>query len=265
VMMSMTSLLMALGMFLTQLFVSNVGGVDEVGFYHAGVVIINSYVGMIFNAMSTDYYPRLAAIADDVTKLRETVLHQAVIALLLITPVVILFIIFAEIVVVLLYTKEFIPVVGFLIWAILGTVFKAVSFSMGYIFIAKGDAKIFMKTALFFNVLLVILNIVGYYYGGLAGMGISFLIYYFVHFLLISVITKQAYNFYFPKTFYGMFLSCILLVGVAFGFSKFEDVWIKHTGLLVVLLLSAGVSLYLLNKKMDLKGVIKTWMHKRKK
>jgi len=188
-----------------------------------------------------------------------------VIALLLITPVIILFVIFAEIVVVLLYSKEFLPVVGFLMWAILGTVFKAVSFSMGYIFIAKGDAKIFMKTALFFNSLLLVLNVAGYYYGGLSGMGISFLVYYFVHFLLVSIITKKAYNFHFPGKFYGMFLSYITFAGLAFGFSQAENLWIKYAGLFIVLFLSGGVSLYLLNKKMDLKEVIKTWINKRKK
>lgn len=263
-MMSISSLLMALGMFLTQLFVSNIGGVDEVGFYHAGVVIINSYVGMIFNAMSTDYYPRLAAIADDIKKIRETVLHQAYIAVLLITPIIVLFLIFAEIVIILLYNREFLPVVAFLVWAITGTIFKAVSFSMGYIFIAKGDSKIFIKTAVLFNSLLLVFNILGYYLGGLSGLGISFLVYYFVHFLLVSVITKKAYNFYFPATFYGLFLGCILLVGIAFGFSMIENVWLKYGGLFLVLLLSGGVSLYLLNKKMDLKEAFLAFKNKRK-
>jgi len=264
VMMSISSMLMALGMFLTQLFVSNVGGVDEVGFYHAGVVIINSYVGMIFNAMSADYYPRLASIADDVTKLRETVLHQAVIALLLITPVVILFIIFAEIVVVLLYTKEFLPVVGFLIWAILGTIFKAVSFSMGYIFIAKGDAKIFMKTAVFFNVLLVLLNVAGYYYGGLAGMGISFLIYYFVHFMLVSIITKQAYSFYFPNRFYLLFVVCLFFTALSFLATFIEDSLWKYVALGATFLISALFSLKLLDKKIDIREGIHCFFNRKK-
>lgn len=262
--MSVSGLLMALGMFLTQLFISNVGGVDQVGFYHAGVVIINSYMGMIFNAMSTDYYPRLAAIADDIKKIRETVLHQAYIAVLLITPIILLFIIFSEMVVVLLYSKDFLPVVGFLTWAILGTLFKAVSFSMGYIFIAKGDAKIFMKTAVLFNLLLLVFNITGYYYGGLIGLGISFLAYYFIHLLLVGIITKVAYNFYFPKSFYGLFMLCLLLCGLAFGFSFVENSLIKYVGFAITFLISGLISIYLLNKKMDIKGVIYTFIKKRR-
>ncbi len=264
VVMSVSSLLVALGMFLTQLFVSNVGGVYEVGFYNAGIVIINSYVGMIFNAMSTDYYPRLAAIANDIVKIRETVLHQAYIAVLLITPIIILFIIFAEIVVLLLYSKEFLPVVGFLLWAILGTIFKAVSFSMGYIFIAKGDSKIFIKNAVVFNSLLLGFNIAGYYYGGLVGLGISFLVYYIVHLILVGIITKVAYNFYFPKSFYGIFLVCLVFCLLAFSLTFVDNSVYKVIGFVVIVLISGGFSLFLLNQKMDLMEIIKNFINKKR-
>lgn len=262
VMMSVSSLLVALGMFLTQLFVSNVGGVDEVGFYHAGVVIINSYVGMIFNAMSTDYYPRLAAIADDIKKIRETVLHQAYIAVLLITPIIVLFLIFAEIVILLLYSRAFLPVVAFLVWAILGTIFKAVSFSMGYIFIAKGDSKIFLKTAVLFNSLLLLMNITGYYFGGLVGLGISFFAYYILHLILVATITKRAYNFYFPKKFYKLFLICLMFCLLTFGSLFIENIFLKYFNLALLLVTSVSFSIYLLNRKMDLTEVVKSYINK---
>lgn len=265
VMMSISSLLVALSMFLVQLFISNTGSVAEVGFYHAGIVIINSYVGMIFNAMSTDYYPRLAAIADDIKKIRETVLHQAYIAVLLITPIIVLFLILAEYVIILLYSREFLPVVIFLVWAILGTIFKAVSFSMGYIFIAKGDSKIFMKTAVFFNSLLLIMNIAGYHFGGLEGLGISFLVYYILHLILMGTITKVAYNFYFPKSFYAVFLVCLTLCLLTFGSLFIENVFLKFLILGVLLTVSVSFSFYLLNKKMDLLEAIKGFLKKFRK
>lgn len=255
--MSVSSLLVALGMFLTQLFISNLGGVDEVGFYHAGIVIINSYVGMIFSAMSTDYYPRLAAIADDIEKIKETVLHQAYIAVLLITPIIILFIIFAEIVVILLYSKEFLPVVGFLLWAILGTLFKAVSLTMGYIFIAKGDSKIYIKTSVLFNGLLLVFNLLGYYFGGLIGLGISFLVYYVVHFFLIGIITNAVYKFYFPLSFYALFSICLFLSFTTFGSTFLDNQVLKYSIISLLFITAAILSLYLLNKKMDIYGAVR--------
>ncbi len=257
VLMSVSSLMVTLGMFLIQLFISNTGGVDQVGFYHAGIVIINSYVGMIFNAMSTDYYPRLAAIADNIKKIRETVLHQAYIAVLLIMPIIILFLMFAEFVIQLLYSTEFLPVVGFVTWAILGTLFKAVSLTMGYIFVAKGDSKIFIKTAVLFNVLLLGFNLLGYYYGGLVGLGISFLLYYIVHFFLMGIITNAVYKFYFPVSFYALFSVCLFLCFATFASTFMENQVLKYS-IMAVLLVSASIlSFYLLNKKMDIVGAIR--------
>jgi len=151
VMMSISSLLVILSTFIIQLYISHTGGVNEVGFYHAGMLIINSYVGVVFNAMGTDYYPRLAAVANNIEEVRKTVMQQAHVAILLITPIIVLFLIVEEFAVTLLYSTKFLPIVPFLAWAILGTLFKAVSFSMGYIFIAKGDSKIFLKTSVFFQ------------------------------------------------------------------------------------------------------------------
>lgn len=264
VLMSVSSLMVTLGMFLIQLFISNTGGVDQVGFYHAGVVIINSYVGMIFNAMSTDYYPRLAAIADDIKKIRETVLHQAYIAILLIMPIIILFLMFAEFVIQLLYSTEFLPVVGFVSWAITGTLFKAVSFSMGYIFIAKGDSKIFIKTAVVFNVLLLGLNIAGYHYGGLVGLGVSFLVYYIIHLALVGVITKKVYNFYFPKCFYLLFVVCLLFTAAAFLATFIDNILWKYLAMGAIFLISALFSLKLLDKKMDIREGIHRFFNRKK-
>jgi len=264
VLMSISGLLVALGMFLVQLFVSNTGGVDEVGFYHAGIVIINSYVGMIFSAMSTDYYPRLAAIADDIVKIRETVLHQAYIAVLLITPIIILFLIFSEFVIQLLYSTEFLPVVGFVTWAILGTLFKGVSMCMGYIFVAKGDSKIFIKTAVLFNVLLLVFNVLGYFYGGLVGLGISFLAYYILHFFLVNLITKAVYKFYFPFSFYGLFIVCLLLCFATFMTTFMEGQGLKYIFFTLLFVVASSLSLYLLNKKMDILGAVKNILKPKK-
>ena len=47
------------------------------GLYTAGFLILNSYVGIIFNAMGTDYFPRLAAISEEIIKIRKAVFEQA--------------------------------------------------------------------------------------------------------------------------------------------------------------------------------------------
>ena len=62
---SLGSLATILTIFAIQIFITNKGGVDEVGFYNAAFIIINAYVGVIFTAMSKDYFPRLSSIVNE--------------------------------------------------------------------------------------------------------------------------------------------------------------------------------------------------------
>ena len=51
-------------------FIQANGGVEQVGLFQAGFAIMTTYVGMVMNAIGTDYYPRLAAINKDNAKCR---------------------------------------------------------------------------------------------------------------------------------------------------------------------------------------------------
>ncbi|SRX74792.1 O-antigen translocase [Aequorivita antarctica] len=264
IMLSLSTMIGLLVAYLIQIFISQTGGVTQVGFYNAGFVILNSYVGLVFNAMGTDYFPRLSAISDKIQQIRKTVFEQAFIAILLITPIVVVFLLAAPLIIVILYSKEFTPIISMVNWGILGMVFKAVSFSMGYIIIAKGDSKTFIKTAIGFNALLLVGNVVGYYYGGLEGLGISFLLYYIIHFAGIRIITKYRYGFYFEKGFYSVFAICILLCGVSFLLTYLENTYLKYIALSLVALFSFVFSYIQLDKKMDIKEVFGKFFRRKK-
>jgi len=253
VMLSISGMIGLVVAYIIQIFISHTGGVAQVGFYNAGFAILNSYVGLVFTAMETDYFPRLSAIVDKVESIRQTVFEQAFIAILLITPIVVLFLIAAPIIIVLLYSKEFTPIIEMVRWGILGMVFKAVSFSIGYILIAKGDSKLFMKTAIGFNALLLLMNLLGYYFGGLEGLGISFLVYYSIHFIALRIITKTRYDFYFEKGFYAVFIVCILVCVFSFLLTYIENPYLKYGSLLSMAAFSFVFSFRQLNKKMDIK------------
>jgi len=266
IMLSISSLLTVLATYALHIYISNVGGVSEVGFYAAGVVILNSYVGIIFNAMATDYYPRLAAIHRDNVKVREVVSQQAFVAVLIITPIIILFLMFSSLVIKILYSTEFLVIVSMVTWGILGTLFKAMSFSMGYIIIAKGDSKVFIKTAVGFNTLLFLMNILGYSYGGLTGLGISFFVYYIIHFIVVGILTKSLYNFYFTKSFYLLFVFCSVFCALAFLTTYFlsETNW-RYLILAIIFVISVVVSVYQLHKKMNLRELFDKLKYRNKK
>lgn len=250
---SLIGLLTALSSYLLQIFISNYKNVSEVGFYSAGFTILSTYVGIIFTAMATDYYPRLTKVCHDNSLVKKIVTEQSIIAILLLTPIVVVFLVFAPTVIRLLYSKEFLPIVPLVCWGILGMIIKAVSWSMGYVLIAKGDSKTFIKTSIGFNSLFLIINILGYYFYGLEGLGITFLINYIIHFLGLKVITAKKYDFSFDNEFYKLFLYCIVICVTTFLCLKIESVVIKYILLSIFILISIWFSILQLNKRLNFK------------
>ncbi len=240
-----------------QIFITNKGGIDEVGFYNAAFIIINAYVGVIFTAMSKDYFPRLSSVVNEQETMLKVVNQQAYVAVLLLTPIIVIFLAFIPTIISLLFSKEFMPIIGILTFGILATLFKAVSWSMGFILIAKGDSKLYITTEVGFNLLLLIMSVFGYVYGGLTGVGISYLAYYIIYLIGVKIITKSKYIFTFENEFYKILLVCLILCLGAFMAIHFNNLYLKY-GLLFVIIVSSSIfSIHRLDKKTDLIATIK--------
>jgi hypothetical protein len=116
-------------------------------FYTAGFTLLNSYVGIYFTVMSTDYFPRLSSISDDNVKVRASVIQQSFISILIITPIVILFLTFITVIVKVIYTLNLFLLYRWFV-GILAMLFRAVLVN-GFILIAKGDSKMFTNSCSF--------------------------------------------------------------------------------------------------------------------
>jgi O-antigen/teichoic acid export membrane protein len=237
-------------------YLSSTGGVDQVGLYSAGWNIVGQYVGVIFGAMTTDYFPRLAAVSDDNRKLRILINQQAEMATLILAPLLIFLIVLMPVFIKLFYTNSFIPAVAFVNWMVFGVLLKGVSWSIGFIFPAKGDTKTFLLIEISAAIFFLISNIIGYKYLGLEGLGITFVINYIFSIILTFIIAFAKYNFVFSRSFLRIFI--ILLVFVILGFisSRYElgayTFWVGG----FVLAGASLYSIYEMNQRMDLVSII---------
>ena len=93
-MLSLSGILVVASLYFIRIFISNTGGIEDVGLFNAGFAIINTYVGLVFTAMATDYYPRLSGVAKDNKKAALMINQQADIAILILAPVLVVFLIF---------------------------------------------------------------------------------------------------------------------------------------------------------------------------
>ena len=239
-----------------RIFINNVGGVEQVGLYNAGIALISTYVGLLFTAMETDYYPRLSAVANDNKKSNLLVNQQNEIALLILAPVLVAFLIFIDWVIIILYSSEFIAVNVMIYWAFLGMFFKVPAWVVGFLFIAKGESKLFFWSELISNLYLLGLNLLGYYYWGLTGLGFSFLVSYALYIIQVYVIARTKYEFRFHSGFLKIFAFQFTLAMICFAVINFiVTPWTYLIGIPFILF-SAWYSFKELAKRMDLRELV---------
>lgn len=219
-----TTAITSLVHYLLNIFISSKGSVADLGFYQAAMNITNQSIGLIFTAIIIDYQPRLAAVSNDNSKVREMVNHQAEITLLIAAPILILLIIASPLMIRVLLSEEFLHISGLIRVLAFGMIFKAASYSIGAISYAKGDKKVFfLMEGGYTNLSFLIFCAVGYYLGGLTGLGYGFVIMHILYFILINLLNKRLYNYYMSKELVGMFavlLVCTTIAYLSFVFAQ---------------------------------------------
>lgn len=233
-------------------FVSRTGGLDQVGLYSAGTTIITMYLGLVFTAMATDYFPRLAATRS-MDEMGNVVRSQTEITLLLFLPVIIAFVVFIKPIILFLYSDKFIPIEGMLYWAMSGTLIKAMAWALSYSILSKASAKVFFINEVIAVIYRFTFNIIGYKLWGLSGFGISILITYTIYFIQMSIVTKHFFNFHFGKHIWFLFIVLNILVILSLVCKMYLT---TNLSLILgsILLVAASIfSLRELDKKMDLR------------
>ena len=197
-------------------FISKMGGVEQVGLYNSGWSIIGQYTGLVFTAMLTDYFPRLSAINEDNQKVRTLINQQAEMVALILSPLLILLIIAMPLIIRVLYTPAFLPIVMFSNWIVLGIFLKGIAWPIGFIFPAKGNIKLFGSIELAAMIFSLTSDMTGYYLGGLEGLGISFIINYLFGLSVTYFFANRRFEFYFSRTTIKLFFVTLSLVLLAF-------------------------------------------------
>lgn len=242
--------------YLVRIFITRTGGIEDVGFYNAGFSIINSYVGIVLTAMGTDYYPRLVGIINDKLKYIETVNQQGNVAVLILGPIITIFIVACNFIITLLYSKEFLPISDMMKYAIIGIFFRAASWLLGFVVLAKGSTKLFFWCELAANLYMTLLNCIFYYYWNLEGLGFSFILGYILYLIQMLIISKKFYDFKFSLSFIKMFTVQLLIAVSALFIGQFtlSPIFYYSLGGLMIIL-SCIFSLVRINKIINLNQV----------
>lgn len=171
------------------------GNLDVVGLYNAGYMLTITYAGMVFSAMETDYFPRLSSMHKDIVLTNLTVNRQIEVSLLIVSPMLAALVIFLPVLIPLLFSSKFLPMVGMAQVAVFAMYIKAVSLPISYLTLANGDSVGYMALEAVNDVLLVLLIILGYQLWGLNGTGVALALSYVLDVILVGLYTYLRYHY----------------------------------------------------------------------
>ena len=238
-------------------FIQANGGVEQVGLFQAGFIIMTTYVGMVMNAIATDYYPRLAAINKDNQKCREAVSQQGEIGVMILAPMLTICLVFMPFVLKILYSDRFLAANEYISWACLGMMLRLSSWVISFLFVAKAESKLFMINELSANLYYLVFSLIGYKTFGLVGLGIAFALEYVVYFVQCYLIVRKRYDFSFSNSFIKCYGIQLLLIITCLVIVLLLDGWLKYTTGSVIIAISCYMGFKGLNEKLELLSLVK--------
>ena len=228
------------------------GNLDVVGLYNAGFMLTITYASMVFSAMETDYFPRLSSLCNDVTQLNLTVNRQIEVSLLIVSPMLAVLIIALPVLMPLLYSNKFLPVIAMAQVAVFSMYIKSASLPVSYITLAKGDSVAYMVLEACYDILFVLLVIAGYQLWGLYGTGVALSLSYLLDFLIVG--GYAYFHYHYRVSGQVMYYAAIqLALGISvYLVSLLENPLLYWTLGSLLCLVSLLISVYILHQKTSL-------------
>lgn len=214
--MTVSSFLSILSSFLFITYLNHTSGTETVGYYQAGYTLVNRYAAIIFSAIGMEYYPRLSRVAHSRIRTQMFVSQEINITLSILAPVIALFLLFRELIISLLYSSAFHAIIPFISLASIGIAFQSVSWCMAFVIIAKGKGKTYLVTESISAVTGILLNISFYHFGGLQGLGLSYIVWYILYTITVGIVYARLFKLSLHKTAILSTLHAIIVATAAY-------------------------------------------------
>lgn len=250
IMISISFIALTIFEFIIKIYITRSHGVDTVGLYQAGWTLNTTYLGMVFTAMAADFFPRLSMKISDNKQVKENVNQQAEIALLLLGPMIVAMIILLPFIITVLYSLKFLSIIEMTRLLLIGSLLKAGSWTISFIFLAKGNGKLYLFNELGVKFITLPIYLILFNYFGLKGIGYAYIIDQTIYFIWVSVAAWVKYKFIYSFEFFKILFLFLFLTVISL-FSVLEIFPFK-TLLLTIscFILTFSYSIYKLNKKL---------------
>ncbi|MCR5131243.1 MAG: oligosaccharide flippase family protein [Prevotella sp.] len=230
-------------------YLNNADSLDAVGLYSFGYMMTMTYAGMVFSAMDTEYFPRLSAIPNLGQRFNDAVNSQIEVCLLLITPMLVAFMTGLPILLPLLSSGKFIPILGMMQVMVLAIFMRAIEFPLSYIPLARGASWSYMLMEGCYDIAIVVLVIFGFSHWGLLGTGIAVAVAAVFDFLILYFYMHWRFQYRLSSNVVQYVAILLPIVLLSYASTHITTPWLYWTTGFILFIISATISIRILQKK----------------
>lgn len=245
-----SAIIVAASTYLIQIYIRKNLGIDIVGIYNASFTISNVYVGILLTAMGVDLMPRLAKLEGDRSALNQAVNEQTELGVLVSSIGVTGVILFAPIILRILYSSEFSIGVDIIRWQILGVALRVLSFPLTYCLLVriKTIKYVIVQTVAWVGNYVFLILLVGTF--GLEALGLNYFVAYLIYMFILYSFNRNDVRFS-KKTMYVFCIAWLLILST-WLITRYIPQPYNYVGGTFVILVNIAWIIYYLNKSMNI-------------
>lgn len=219
IIMMLSSLLGNLVTNFINIYIVKKGSTFDLGLYNAATTISMQYVSLVFVSLSTEFYPRLSSVSQDYSMVRNMVNNQIEVVLVVLLPLLVLMQTFANFMVKIFFTDDFVSIVPFIQISTIAIIFQALAYVISNIPLAMGNKKyLFLYNSFIPGLISLSSSVLGYKYFGLMGLAFALFIVNLVHFLTMYIAVKKSYSFFIYSHILKLIMSILLILTASLFF-----------------------------------------------
>ena len=170
---------------------------QEAGYWQSVWMISSMYLMVLTTALTTYFLPRMSELTNTFDLRKEIFSgYKIIVPFVLVTATSIYFM--RDIIIQLLFTKEFYPMRELFFYQLTGDFLKMCSWVLAYLMVAKGMTKAYIITEIIFAATFYISVLVFTKYFGLIGVTQAYALNYFLYLLVVAYMFRDIFKIRFP-------------------------------------------------------------------
>ena len=188
ILMALTSALcVPLSQILIRSYITDEFDMQYAGYWEAMIRLSGAYLMLVTTTLSVYYLPRLSELKDIESIKKEVYTGYKFIFPIALVGSLLVYLL-KDLIIGILFTKEFLPMRELFLWQMIGDSLKIGSWILAYLMLSKSMTKLFILTEVIFSLSLVILTIFFTKIFGFEGASLAYSVNYGLYWLIMSLL-----------------------------------------------------------------------------